>query len=543
MKRSIVRISIVLLFLFGLVLQLSPSAALAQGEEPTAVPTQTLKPTKTATPTKTPKPTKTATPTLPAEVLRPLVVINSVDTGGFVEAGKTFDLILHLKNRGSQRAYNLTAVLSSVDLFPLETGGVNTVGPLDPGKGTNMVQPMIASGSLTGDASVVTVALSYSGEDGLPYTVNFTVTVGIKETVYSGVASTYTPTPTGTAQPRPQLVISGYNASVDPLQPGTIFNLDLEIRNLGNSDAKAVTMVLGGSGASIDVSSGTPQPGGVSGGSSDLTNFAPLGTSNLFYLNDIPTGAVYRSSTQLIVNVSTNPGAYPLRIAFVYIDEHGTRIIDDQVITLLVYSLPQVEVGYYRDPGVFFSGQPNPLPLQVTNLGRMTSVLGSLKVTSKAAEVTNNVSLVGNLEPGGYFTMDAMVMPMQPGPLDLLITINYTDNFNQPRSIVQTLSLEVQDAGMGMEPGAEGQGIMPGQAGYPGMVEPGMEGFPGQGMEGMPVDVSTGPETFWQKALRALKGLIGLNSAPEQPSNQGGPGMEMPLDPGSGAPIKGEGKN
>ncbi len=542
MNRSIVRISIALLFLLGL-LSLIPRPALAQDEPPAETVTNTSIPTETATktlkPTKTP--TSTATP-LPPNVIRPLMVIDSTDSGGEVAPGKAFDLVVHLKNKGSGCAYNLTVVFQSPDLFPLDTGGVKALAPLNAGAGVNVVQPMIPSDSLNGGVSTVTVNLSYVDEAGIPYTEIFTVTVGIQEVTYSGVAYTPTPTTTATAQPRPQLVISSYEQSIDPLQPGAIFTLILEVRNLGNSEAKAVTMVLGGSGASIDVSSGTPQPGGVSGGSSDLTNFAPFGTSNLFYLGDIPTGAVYKSTTQLIVNVTTNPGAYPLKISFVYTDGHSTRIVDDQIITLLVYSLPQVEVGYYRDPGVFLSGQPNQLPLQVTNLGRSTTVLGSLKVTDENADITNNVSLVGPLEPGGYFTMDAVVMPMQPGPLDLLVTINYTDSFNQPRTITQTLNIEVQDGGMGMGPGVEGQDMIPGKEGYPGAVS-GMEGAPGQGKDGMLVEgMPAQPETFWQKALRFLKGLIGLNSAQEQPGMNGmggqiDPGMSVPSGP-EGIPIK-----
>ncbi len=549
MNRSITRISIVLLFLLGLAIQVPAYPAQAQDNSPT----ETLAPTASQTPEatavvkakKSPTP-KPPTPTVPAEVSRPLVVIELTEYGSAVAAGETFNLVVHLKNRGSQRAYNLTAVFQSADLFPLDTGGVKTLSPLAPGRGSDVVQPLIASDGLSAGVSTVTVNLSYAGEDGAPFTETFTIAISTKETVYSGLVASVTPTPTGTAQPRPQLVIGGYQASVDPLQPGTIFNLDLEVRNLGNSDAQAVTMVLGGSGASVDVSSGTPQPGGVSGGSSDLTNFAPLGTSNLFYMGDIPSGAVYRSTTQLIVNVTTNPGAYPLKISYVYTDGHGGRFVDDQVITLLVYSLPQVEVGYYRDPGVFFAGQPNQIPLQVTNLGRFTSVLGSLKITSPASEVTNNVSLVGNLEPGGYFTMDAMVVPLQAGPLDLVVTINYTDNFNQPRSITQTLNVDVQAGGPGMGPdgqGIDGQGMVPGMEGMPGKPGLGLEGIPGDG-SGLPGDgIAAQPETFWQKAVRFVKGLVGLNSAQEQPGLTVPAGMPGELDPGASVPLKGEGKH
>ena len=119
--------------------------------------------------------------------------------------------------------------------------------------------------------------------------------------------------------------------------------------------------------------------------------------------------------------------------------------MDDQVITLLVYKLPQVEVNFYRYPGIFFAGQMGQLPLQVTNLGRSLAVLGNMKVTAENAEVTNNVALVGALDAGGYFTLDPNLVPYQPGPLELKITVNYTDDFNQPRSIEQTLTIDVME--------------------------------------------------------------------------------------------------
>ncbi len=104
MNRSIVRISIVLLILFGLLLYVPgfvPLTAHAQAETPTNTPAPTE--TQTPKPTKTLKPTKTPTATLPAEVVRPLVVIESSDTGGSVTGGKSFDLVLRLKT-GEARA-------------------------------------------------------------------------------------------------------------------------------------------------------------------------------------------------------------------------------------------------------------------------------------------------------------------------------------------------------------------------------------------------------------------------------------------------------
>ena len=133
-------------------------------------------------------------------------------------------------------------------------------------------------------------------------------------------------------------------------------------------------------------------------------------------MGNLAKDAVVSIPVKLIVNVSTVPGAYTLKLSFVYNDAKGNRLVDDQVITLLVYALPQVEISYYRDPGIFNAGMMTVLPLQVTNLGKKSYVLGNMKVTAENADVTNNVALVGALDPGGYFTLDTNFMPYNEGP-------------------------------------------------------------------------------------------------------------------------------
>jgi hypothetical protein len=66
-----------------------------------------------------------------------------------------------------------------------------------------------------------------------------------------------------------------------------------------------------------------------------------------------------------------------------------------------------------------------------------------MTVTAEGADITNNVSLVGSLDPGGYYTLDANIIPMNEGPLDVKVTINYTDDFNQTRTIEKTIAVNV----------------------------------------------------------------------------------------------------
>jgi hypothetical protein len=435
-------------------------------------------------------PTNTAIP--PVQYLRPLIALNSYSYGDTVTPGTDFTLKLRVKNNGGSNAYNLVATFESADFLPLETGGVRSINSLDSGDAEDISQPLRANYALWGSASgLVAVNVNYTDSEGTLYTEKFNITINLKQ--YSG-SSAATATPT--SQPRAQLVVGGYEIDVNPLQPGSIFNLKVTVRNLGSVDAADVTMVLGGGGTGTD-GSGTPT-GGLSGGGSDLTNFAPLGSSNLIYLDKVMRGEPKEAEVQLIVNVSATPGAYPFKISFVYTDSKGDRVVDDQVITLLVYSLPKVELSFYRDPGILFAGQMTQLPIQITNLGKSTAILGNMVVSSEGADLSENVSLVGALEQGGYFTLDAMAMPYAEGPLDIKIVVSYTDDFNQPRTVEQVLTLQVEAA-------------------------PVIEPLPDDGS----LPVIEQPETMTQKIVRFLKGLIGLGSA-KPDLNSGGltPGME-----------------
>lgn len=439
---------------------------------------------------------------------RPLIIItNYYLNSDTIRPGQSFRLYLSVENQGALDAQNLIFSFRGEDFLPQETGGVIALGSLGSGEDRDVSQALLATSSLWGRTTgTVAVSLTYNGPAGEAFSESFTITLDVLG--WSGNWATATPTPTATSIPQAQLVVANSSSDIDPLQPGTIFNLNLEVRNLGSGDAKGVTMILGG-GSFGTTGESTPQPGGVSGSGADLSIFAPIGSSNLQFMGDIPAGATYKARQQLIVNVSANPGAYTLKISFVYSDIKGNRVVDDQIITLLVYQLPQLEVNFYRDPGPISAMMPNTLPIQVTNLGRKSAIMGNMTVTAENAELMNNTSLVGTLDAGGYFPLDVMLIPSTAGPLQIQITITYTDDFNMPRTISQTMQIEVMESPPG---GVEGPGMEP-------------------GMGEMPVEIPVVAETFWQKVLRFFKGLVGLDSGAPQPELPPG---ELPLEEAPG---------
>ena len=88
-------------------------------------------------------------------------------------------------------------------------------------------------------------------------------------------------------------------------------------------------MVYGGSSITTNPE-GTPQAGGVSGGTGDVSVFAPIGKSNVVLLGDAAAGSSLSPEQEFVVNVTAQPGAYPLKLSFVYTDAKGNRVIDDR---------------------------------------------------------------------------------------------------------------------------------------------------------------------------------------------------------------------
>jgi len=443
---------------------------------PTAVPPTAM---PTAIPTAVPP---TATTTL-NPFSRPQIMINTYSLSvGSVRYGQDFVLNMSLDNAGSSTAYGIKVTFTSTDLLMLKNGGVVVAGDLGVIGKANFGQAMTAASSLSGESRIsVEMDVSYYDVLGVAYSDKFTLIFPVASTGSGSNLPASSATPTGIH--RPQLVVTAYQTDADPLQPGVTFTLNMTVKNAGNVPAKGITMIIGG--GSSGSASGTPS-GGVSGGSGEFTNFAPVGSSNIQSLGDLQPGASLPAIQKLVVNVSTTPGAYPMKITFSYQDNLGNPVNDDQVITLLVYNLPTLDVSFYQPVGTLTAGQPNTLPLQVISLGKRNVVLGKMKVEASAGDVVNGEGLVGSLDPGAYFTLDAQVMPYGPGSLDLNITIEYTDDFNQVRSITKTLTVDVAE--MSMEP-------------TPDMSAPGGKS-----------QVSSGPESFWQKLWRFLLGLFGLDS-------------------------------
>lgn len=493
-------------------------------------------PAPTAGPTDTPQPTNTPAPTA---FVRPVIVVQSYGASAAeITPGSNLDFEMTLANAGQTTATNVIATFVTGDFTPRATGGVRAIGNLTPGQSSRFWQPLAAGSGLTGGGiATLQVRVTYTDVSGTAYEETFALTFPVRRAA-SGVAATATPTPTATATAtaaprlRPQLLVAHYAADKDPLSPGSRFNLSMDVLNQGTSGARRITLIVGGGvEGSLPPAEGTPPPGGVPGAGGEFGNFAPVGSSNVRFLGDLAQNETLTANVELIVNANTDPGAYPVIVSFVYTDAEGASYIDEQVVTLLVFETPNVDINFYMEPPPLFVGQPGPLPVQLVNIGKASTIFGNMNVSAPGAQLTNNNVFVGALEPGGFYPLDANIIPAEPGPLDLTVRVSYTDDFNQPQVITRTLTVEVMDAPVFEEPPIDpntGEPINPEGPIGPGGPFPGDEG-------------ASGNETWRQKAWRFILGLLGLSSGPPASDpgmmpGEGIPPMDGPVMPGPSGP-------
>jgi hypothetical protein len=457
------------------------ASAIAASETASAIAASQTSAAQTAS-ALTPSPTATITSTPQPDTTRPMIVLREYSiSSGTASSGNNITLKVNLRNQGSASAKNVRVQFASGDFIPLQNGGLQVYNGIGADNGVTVEQDMQVSYGIWGSATQ-TIQVSYNAPTGEEYAETFTLyfnTSASSNTVYA--------TSTPTIMPRPNLIISGYGTDIEDLQAGYIFNLNLDIENQGNSEASNIMMVLGGS--VTTTGEGSNSEAIIT--QDDFKNFAPLESSNIHNLGNIYPGSSMSFSQKLVVNTTTEPGAYPLKITFVYDDKNGNKVMDHQVVTLLIYALPKVSTTFYRETGPIFSGQETMLPIQITNTGKKSAIFGELNITSDGAMILNGTSTIGSLESGGYFTIDPTVLFAEAGLHKLEFTIEYTDDFNQERLIEQSITVDVEE-----------QPVMDFE---PPMGQPDNEEFYMPEPEEM-------PETFLQKTGRFIKGFFGLGS-------------------------------
>lgn len=390
---------------------------------------------------------------------KPKVLIEGVSTTpARVAPGAPFTLTLRLANRGSRTATNVMTKADAEAAIPAQGGSIAATDVLKINESVTVTLPLLLKPVKEGGRVGLSIGLEYSDYNGGGYSDQQTVGLDVDVSLAN----------------RPQLLVQGYHTAPEEISPGDTFTLTMALSNVGGGAAQRLTLALGG----------------VEG--ENLGAFVPVGGSNVSFITQLDAGAIETVTLQLMAAGNAETKAHNLPVALAYDTEGGTREKDTQRISLMVRRRPQFKVSFYRPvEGTAMVGQPFPLPIELVNAGTARFNIPTLEATGADLEFMGEAStFVGNLDPGGTWTLDAMAMTMTPGPLEVVVNIHYVDDLNQTQVTSQTLTLEVMDM-----PQPEGPD---GPIGPDGPLNP-----------DAPIDT---PETLPQTIWRFIKGLLGLGS-------------------------------
>jgi len=361
--------------------------------------------------------------------------------------GDAFSLTLCLANRGDRTATRVVVGAASAELA-VPAGGSNVVAAQAVGinQMVTTTLPLVLGEVTQAGRLGLEISLAYGDYDGGSYTDR--QSIGLE--VSTALAD------------RPQLLIASYHTEPAPLAPGDTFTLALEITNVGGGEAERLTLTLGGEGGS------------------NLAPFAPLASSNVRFITQLAAGDTAEVVQQLAVDGSADPGAYTLPVALAYDDARGTRRSDTQLISLLVHRRPHFQIGFYRPVGMATVDVPFELPVEVINIGRTLVNVSTLEVSSAQLEISEGSLYLGPLDGGTSASLEAMAVAQEGGTAEVTVNVHYLDDFEQPQTVTQTLTVEVETP--------------PEEKPEADQIEERQE------------------EGFWGGLIRFLRGMIGLGS-------------------------------
>ena len=428
----ICRLAIIILPLVLVYLIQTPRGVYAQSESDTPTPifTMTVSPIPSLVSTFTPVVTSYG---------RPMMVLISYSTSPqVIEPDEEFVLTMVVKNLGTTTGKFIQAAFQGEEILPLENGGIYSIGDLAINTSYRLDQTFVLkAGSSTG-TKIVPVTLSYVDPNGDPYTDKFNIVI----TTGGSPVSNYVPstaTPTGLPGSGPQVAIRGFSAEPSMIEPGSMFNLKIQIENIGEKEAHKISMIFGG---------GTLNEMGINGGSGELSTFGLMNSSNLVSLGSLKAGEIREINKMVFVNNVTQAGAYNLRLSFIYYDDKGEKILDDQIISLLVVTKPRLTVDFYSVVNANL-GDAVSIPLRINNTRSTPVYLQKIIVTSAGWTFTPQVLVenVGKIEgEDNWLAENLSGVPSQTGLTDINVQVYYYDDFNHIQSIDYTVNLYVQPA-------------------------------------------------------------------------------------------------
>jgi hypothetical protein len=391
--------------------------------------------------------------------LRPVLGVISTRMPARVVPDLPFNLVLELFNSGGREARNVV-VAPSAGPLALQGGSARPL-VLAPGASASLSLRMIAAASGEPGAVAQALEIRYDDPEGERFTEAYSVGLVI----------------TGKDASGPLPMVTGYRTTVAgkegaALNPGATFELEIEVQNVGRQAAENARMTLGSGGGA----------GGAAGG---LGVFAPLGTSNLRFLDRLEAGESRKLVQKMVIDGAAKPGVYVVEVGFDYVDANGKAVQSSEVISLLISRRVMLEINPLELPDSAMAGMPLRFTADLVNQGTSTVNVANARIEAEGAIslMSPVTEFVGALDAAGFFGLQAELMADEAGKGKILVTIEYFDDFNELREIERSYPVTVEAA-------------------------PEIDEGEGEGLD------AGGRRSGGNIVLRAIKGFLGLGASP-----------------------------
>jgi len=359
-----------------------------------------------------PETTATSQPSGPSVYAQPQLMIRSASSDPMMlQRGEPFLLTLEIENRGSYSTSRGQITLASPDLVMPQTGSnVIILQPMTSGQVIEVPLTLTTDEQAPGGMNNLEILLEYADYYGRSYLSTQTIALQVDASSSSSGL----------------VLLEGYHTIPEQLSPGDLFDLQLTLRNAGQGNVEQLVITLG-------------DPAGTG-----IKPFALLGTGNVLFVETLKAGESIDLGRKVIIEGTADAGAYSLPIHIQYDGGNETTSSQVQVLTLLVMNIPQIQVSYYRPIELVQVGQTIELPIEIMNIGRTSINISQVEVFADQIEIENGSAFIGSLDGGTSAFIDALGIPKKSGELELQLTVNYMDDFNQPQVITEMLSLNVE---------------------------------------------------------------------------------------------------
>jgi len=112
-------------------------------------------------------------------------------------------------------------------------------------------------------------------------------------------------------------------------------------------------------------------------------------------------------------------------------------------LNLLVTRQPKLQVGYYQPVEDIIIGETFNIPIEIVNIGRYPVNISTVEISSPNLAIENSEGFIGLLDGGTAGSLDIQAKALESGEIPLLVKVNFLDDFNQPQTINESLSLVI----------------------------------------------------------------------------------------------------